>query len=389
MHFRCRNVNEAFRVVVDFFDSPYNNRADELIQTKTSRNGPVKKLIEPVTITYQRPRERVLFNPARDCNPFFHVFEALWMLSGSNSLEPLLKYVSTFGDYSDDGKTLNGAYGHRWRRACVQHPPSKDGTYPESVGIIGNQYWLDQLKILIQHLRENPDSRRAVLQMWDVENDLVKIDNQFDQYSRDVCCNLSACFSIRDEGSAVDTGGQHPDGTWITEWEEYKLLDMTVFNRSNDAIYGMFGADEVHFSFLQEYVANCLGVSVGQYHQISSDLHIYTETNSGFHSEKWLAPEHSIDFYQNDVDPCPIPLVSDPAVFDEEVQEFVYDNDFSRNWYEPFLQHVANPMCWAFELHKRRDYRAALMAIEECQAEDWKLAAVNWLKKRQKNWESK
>ena len=35
------------------------------------------------------------------------------------------------------------------------------------------------------------ESRRAVLQMWNVEDDLLKVDS-----SRDVCCNLSVLFTV-------------------------------------------------------------------------------------------------------------------------------------------------------------------------------------------------
>src|SRR5690606_5311325 len=158
---------------------------------------------------------RVLFNPERDCNPFFHLFEAMWMLAGRNDLAPLQYFVSTFGQFSDDGKTLNGAYGYRWRNAESSHEVINEdygglGTVP---GIEVDR--VDQLNVIIEELRKNPDSRRCVLQMWNVQDDLMKISK-----SADVCCNTNCYFLITDG-----------------------KLDMTVCNRSNDMVLGMLGAN--------------------------------------------------------------------------------------------------------------------------------------------------
>ena len=40
-------------------------------------------------------------------------------------------------------------------------------------------------------------------------------------------------------------------------------LQMTVHCRSNDIIWGTYGANAVHFSILQEYVAARIGVDLG------------------------------------------------------------------------------------------------------------------------------
>ena len=51
---------------------------------------------------------------------------------------------------------------------------------------------------------------------------------------------------------------------------------MTVSNRSNDIIWGTFGANAVHMSMLHEYVASALMLHVGKYTQISDSFHAYT-----------------------------------------------------------------------------------------------------------------
>ena len=64
-----------------------------------SRNGAVLRLPSPVTTVYERPCERVLFDPVRDANPFFHIVEAVWMIAGRDDLKCLTPYVGRMADY--------------------------------------------------------------------------------------------------------------------------------------------------------------------------------------------------------------------------------------------------------------------------------------------------
>jgi hypothetical protein len=52
---------------------------------------------------------------------------------------------------------------------------------------------------------------------------------------------------------------------------------MTVSNRSNDLIWGTYGANMVHFNLLLTYVAAAVGVPKGYYHQVSSNTHLYMD----------------------------------------------------------------------------------------------------------------
>jgi len=378
MHLKTRNVNTAFRELVTLFhhkskgEVHSGDRIVDIVKS-SSRNGPVFYIPEPVTITYTHPRDRVLFNKARDANPFFHLYESLWMLAGRNDVAPLKYYVSTIDQFSDDGVTFNGAYGDRWRHAKRWSPQSSE--HPDGT----EAHWssnVDQLKLIIEHLRAKPDSRRAVLHMSNVEDDLLKMDTTKDQ-----CCNLVVTFAIRQaHGYTKDYPGQ--------------FLDMTVFNRSNDMIWGMLGANVVHFSMLQEYMAACIGVEVGHYHQITNNLHVY-EWN--FKPEEWWTDE-TTDWYLHDglgrlsgpVHECKqVLLVKDPATFDREVVEFVERHRKAGDcydWNEPFLRDVAQWVCIAFHWHRFKRYDLALDTIVKVEADDWRIACTNWLLKRKENY---
>lgn len=406
MHLKFRNVNDAFRSLVTGIH-------DKSIPTvrEGSRNGGVLRIPEPVILTYERPCERVLTNRARDCNPFMHLYESLWMLAGRNDVAPLAYYAANMRNYSDDGVTLNGAYGYRWRHGRLHKVGGGYQSWHDKAG--AND--IDQLDILVEHLKADPSSRRAVLSMWNVEDDLLKIGSPNPAYksdgsakyfenglpvfpfnaegregSKDTCCNLSVAFSIRGEvtnnpsqmsSAALESGA--------VEEENYRYLDMTVFNRSNDLIWGCLGANAVHFSFLQEYMAARIGVEVGVYNQVSNNLHVY---ESNWKPEEWLS-ESEVDPYQVRPYPTIAALVKNPVVFEMEVKQIV---ELNRNgetvtgeqtFIEPFLDTVAQPMFHAFHLHKQREYHAALNWVERIGADDWKMVAREWILKRKENWE--
>jgi thymidylate synthase len=292
------------------------------------------------------------------------LYEALWMLAGRNDVAPLKYYVSTIDQFSDDGVTFNGAYGYRWRN------------HRRTVEDCGMNYMgdsTDQLRLIIDHLKTKPDSRRAVLHMSNVEDDLLKMDTTKDQ-----CCNLCVMFSIREGIKRLVPDGWSEQGA-----AEYgKFLDMTVINRSNDAIWGMLGANVVHFSFLQEYMAACIGVEVGVYHQITNNLHVY-EWN--FKPEEWLAEpwkDTPNPYFRANL----TPLVKDPATFDREVVEFVERHKEgsvdSPRYKEPFLNDTARRVCVAYHHYKRGDLGDALEVAGNIAADDWRIACEQWIQRR-------
>lgn len=188
-----------------------------------SRNGPVFTFHEPVILNLWHPWKRVLTDPVRNANPFFHVMEFVWMMAGSNDAHWIAEFNKNMMSYSDDYETIRGAYGHRWR----QH------------------FGLDQIDIVIGMLTANKRDRRAVLAMWDP---VVDVGSN----SKDVPCNTQIFLRVI-----------------------HNHLDMTVINRSNDLIWGALGANVVHMTFLQELIANALGLPLGEYRVFTNNLHIY------------------------------------------------------------------------------------------------------------------
>jgi thymidylate synthase len=169
------------------------------------------------------PRRRLVdLPPVRVLNPAFAVAETVWILSGSD--EPwIYGYNQRLAEFADHG-VLMGAYGPRLRRWR--------GTVDQ----------LDQVRRL---LLTDPDSRRAVVQLFDPARDF--------RGHRDVPCTLGYRFYLR-QGR----------------------LHMHTSMRSQDLWLG-FCYDLFTATLLQELLAGWLDVPVGEYHHHVDSLHLYDD----------------------------------------------------------------------------------------------------------------
>lgn len=298
----------------------------------------------PVATVYTHPTERVLWCPVRDANPFFHFFEALWVLYGRSDVRFLARLLPRIAEFSDDGLTFNAPYGYRLRR---QHG--------------------DQVDRAIQLLREDPATRRVVLSIW----------NPSDLWadSKDIPCNDAIALKVR-----------------------HGKLHMHVWCRSNDIFWGAYGANVVQFSTLLEYIACALGVEVGTYTQNSDSYHMYPENEvvqrytaaegRGLSQDWYVFPHHA---------PRPCRLFDKPQdkdLFDDDMVSFfdafddgtlgLLDDDklhlpFMRTWY---WDAVAGPLWAAFDCYKHKHIDRALAHVDDCEAKDWQLACRQWLLRR-------
>jgi Thymidylate synthase len=157
----------------------------------------------------------------RAINPFFAIVEACWIASGRREVTPLEFAVRGYRRFSDDGTTLNGAYGHRLRV----------------------KYSVDQISTAVSALRQDRTSRRIYLPIYDADDLVSK--------SLDIPCNVGIMLIVRNE-----------------------LLDMTVINRSNDAYLGV-PYDIFSFSFLHWLISLEAGIALGAYRHFSNCMHLY------------------------------------------------------------------------------------------------------------------
>lgn len=191
---------------------------------RVSPRGLPTREILGVHLELTDPRHRLLdLPPSRVLNPAFAVAETVWILSGSD--DPwIYGFNERLQEFSDAG-ILQGAYGPRMRR------------WPAGLSAI------DQLDEVRQLLATDPDSRRAVIQLFNPALDF--------RGHRDVPCTLAYRFYLR--------AGR---------------LHMHTTMRSQDLWLG-FGYDIFTATVLQELLAGWLDVELGSYHHTLDSLHLY------------------------------------------------------------------------------------------------------------------
>ena len=165
------------------------------------------------------PRARLSHTETKS-KPFGAIGELVWYLAASNDAEFITYYLRDYKKETEIDGTIHGAYGPRlFTERC------------------GNQF-----ENVIELLRRKPNSRQAVIQLFD-SSDLAGT-------YKDVPCTCTLQFMIRKD-----------------------RLDMVTSMRSNDAYKGL-PHDVFSFTMLQEIAARMLKVELGDYNHFAASLHL-------------------------------------------------------------------------------------------------------------------
>lgn len=316
-----------------------------------SRYGDTIEYPTPVTTVFKNPLERVLISKVRDCNPFFHLMESLWILHGRRDVKFLCEFNKRMVEFSDDGNVFNSPYGYRMR----------NGTGDSIIR-------LDQLEGVISILRNNPQSRQAVITLWD-EKDLHKS-------TKDKACNMVLVFRIRKD-----------------------QLDMIVYNRSNDVIWGAYGANVVQFSMIMEYVAAHLAVSVGTYTHVSNSYHVYTSGPGGEKYRELKENKDSIIWNDTFNTYCVIKpenrqrtLMEESNIHEIEIDIALLFRQYDHHGLEyaaldteyqsQYFWDLILPVLQTWVRYKSKDFVFCLEAMNRIVDDAWRLACEDWMHDR-------
>jgi len=133
----------------------------------------------------------VITIPERELDYQFMAAEALWILTGNRRLDhPALR--RNLEKYSDDGLTMRGAYG----------PP-----------------FIQQVNYVYEKLQQDPDSRQAVLTIWE--------RNPRD--SKDIPCTLSVQFLIRGDTLHTVVNMRSQDAWLGVPYDLFTFTMMTLY----------------------------------------------------------------------------------------------------------------------------------------------------------------
>lgn len=174
-----------------------------------------KEILAP-KIRLLNPKNNLAYNESRKFNLIYALVESLMLFNETKEVKYFSKFNNNIINYSDNGKSLYGAYGKRIA---------------------------PMIKKIINKLKNDKDSRQAVLSIY---------NNDFYIDTKDVPCTLSIQFIVRNE----------------------KLNAITTM-RSNDIIWGL-PYDIFMFTNLQQVIANTLNLKLGWYEHNPTSMHVYS-----------------------------------------------------------------------------------------------------------------
>lgn len=207
----------------DLLDTLYRNLLDAPLRRAT--RGSNREIIG-VQFVLRDPRARISRSGDRG-KLFSALGELLWYLTRGDELDFIRRYIDAYKDESEDGVTVHGAYGLR----------------------LFAMRGIDQVANVMELLRRHPDSRRAVVQLFNAED--------ANRPHREIPCTTSLQFLVRD-----------------------RRLELIATLRSNDAYMGL-PHDVFCFTMLQEMVARALGREPGPYRQFVGSMHLYVKHETG------------------------------------------------------------------------------------------------------------
>jgi thymidylate synthase len=195
--------------------------------------GPAREL-QALTLELRNPRARLSRSETRG-RLFSCLGELCWYLSKSNSLDSIAYYIQGYHKFAEGGG-IHGAYGPR----------------------LFNFDGINQVEYVVQTLRKKPDSRQAVIQLFDHEDVVAS--------HKDVPCTCTLQFMIRSGA-----------------------LKLITYMRSNDAYLGL-PHDIFAFTMLQELIAQSIDIPMGDYVHVVGSFHLYetdVEEARAFLNEGW------------------------------------------------------------------------------------------------------
>lgn len=155
------------------------------------------------------------------------IYELLWFLNGDTNIKFLKENgVRIWNEWADENGDLGHIYGYQWR------------SWPDYNG--GH---IDQIKNVIEEIKNNPDSRRMIVSAWNVA-DLDKM-------------NLPPCHIL------------------FQFYVSNGKLSMQLYQRSADIFLGV-PFNIASYSLLLMMVAQVTNLKPGDFVYTLGDAHIYT-----------------------------------------------------------------------------------------------------------------
>jgi thymidylate synthase len=165
------------------------------------------------------------------------IVELLWFLRGDTNIQYLHDHkVTIWDEWADEHGDLGPVYGKQWRAW-----QTADGRT------------VDQIAQLLRDIKANPDSRRLIVNAWNV-GDIRKMA-------------LPPCHALFQ--FYVEPGDERPDGS-----REPGRLSCQLYQRSADLFLGV-PFNTASYALLTHMIAHVCGLNVGDFIHTFGDVHLY------------------------------------------------------------------------------------------------------------------
>ena len=204
------------------------------------------------------------------------IHELLWFLKGDTNVRYLQEHgVRIWNEWADENGDLGPVYGHQWR------------SWPDYNG--GN---IDQIKNVIDMIKNHPDSRRMIVSAWNVA--------EVEQMALPPCHCMFQFYVA--------------DGK----------LSLQLYQRSADVFLGV-PFNIASYALLLQMMAQVTGLEAGEFIHTTGDTHLYLNHLEQAHIQLERTPR-------------PLPkMVLNPDV--KNIFDFKYE-DFELTGYDPY-PHIA------------------------------------------------
>ena len=180
------------------------------------------------------------------------VYELLWFLKGDTNIEYLTENgVRIWNEWADENGDLGPVYGHQWRN--------------------WNSDEIDQIKSVIQALKNNPNSRRMLVSAW---NPSVLPDN-------------SKSFS---ENVANGKAALPPCHAFFQFYVHEGKLSCQLYQRSADIFLGV-PFNIASYALFTMMMAQVCGYEAGEFIHTFGDAHIYNNHMEQLELQRSRAPK--------------------------------------------------------------------------------------------------
>ena len=209
------------------------------------------------------------------------VYELLWFLKGDTNIEYLTENgVRIWNEWADENGDLGPVYGHQWRN--------------------WNSDEIDQIKSVIQALKNNPNSRRMLVSAWNPS----------------VLPDTSKSYS---ENVAYGKAALPPCHAFFQFYVHEGKLSCQLYQRSADIFLGV-PFNIASYALFTMMMAQVCGYEAGEFIHTFGDAHIYNNHMEQLELQRSRAPK-------------PLPkMILNPDI--TNIFDFTFD-DFTLVDYDP------------------------------------------------------